>query len=189
MDESYSEDGLIIITKKRVLRNRQTMHAPYDNFRSAIWSYWGRIASNTIRYLNTGGLQRGNAYNVNANITGVGSQLIIASGSYSSTSGIHAEIAAIKFLGANRISRDMNLTVDLTPCKRCAAILSYFISNYNWTVYAPINVVKNYLGSYELPEFLLDMIIGDLIENRIMKESDANHHRQEIKSDFCGASW
>jgi hypothetical protein len=112
---------------------------------------------------------------------------VISTGQYTQQSGIHAEIDAINRLPpgwlASPAAQNAILLSSDNPCKRCAAILRAFISQYNWTVRSLAQAFhSNYAGNYNLPDSALNPVILQLVNNHGIDQQEAVHYREKIRS-------
>jgi hypothetical protein len=160
---------------------------PYSGLQASITSYWSNLANGTINAIDKRTVPKGGSYDVAATIRDSGGT-VVTSGSYDSTTGIHAEIAA---LGACPPTSHATLTVSPPPCKRCAVILAYFRTKFGWTVVAPEKkFASTYQGAYHLPDYLIDdVLLSGLVAAGKITEGEAALHRSAIVTEFCTGAW
>lgn len=169
--------------------NKRVSNRPYDILKHQIFSRWEELANKTKNTITIDSqIFKGKDYAVTANIMDNECN-IIAEGNYESRDGKHAEISAIE----NCVPRTdpVTLSVNVSPCKRCAAVLYFYKKEHKWIVKAPEQTfASTYKGSYYLPDTILeDFIISDLIDNNLITQDEAKSYKGNIKRDFCTADW
>jgi len=109
---------------------------------------------------------------------------VVATGTYNSVTGVHAEIAAIVALGPAAWVNPHIIRTTLEPCHRCAAILRAFVVQYGWTVEAPAQAfASNYPGAYYLPANVYAVVATQF---GTIPAPEQAHYENEIKSLICG---
>jgi hypothetical protein len=103
----------------------------------------------------------------------------VATGTYDSGTGIHAEVAAINSLAAIAWVNPHTILTSLEPCPRCAVILRAFQMAHGWTIQAPARAfASNWAGAYALPDDIFTVVLNQMNISAL----DRMHYSEEIKS-------
>ena len=168
------------------LRTQAQRLRPFSVFESELFAHWNAAANAVMNGIIITAFPQRGGYDVKSTIDDQFGEKL-AEGEYDSSRGIHAEISALETCPP---SIGAVLSVNLPPCKRCAAILAYYCENFNFTIRAPNqNFATTYTGAYHLPNFIGEVIIDNLVRQRIVSQPESVSYRSTILSKFQSHPW